>query len=164
MRTLLIVDVPLCIGATGSLAAFYGMAEKARGRSAWNAIVRLPALIALGTGLAPHLTSAVFEGLTSMAGEFVRTPKRGEARGRYRQVAKLPFVEALLSAVSATSAVVAFQTGHYLAMPFAALFSVGYLYVAVLVAKEQLAVGAVASAPVPETAETADVPTVANAA
>jgi hypothetical protein len=165
MRTLLIVDVPLCIGATGSLAAFYGMAERARGRSAWNAIVRLPALIALGTGLAPHLTSAVFEGLTSMAGEFVRTPKRGEARGRYRQVSKLPFVEALLSAVAATSAVVAFQTGHYLAMPFAALFALGYLYVAVLVVKEQLGlVGGAAGAPLPENTETAEAPSLPNAA
>lgn len=165
LRTLLIVDVPLCIGATGSLAMFYGMAEKARGRSAWNAIVRLPALIALGTGLAPHLTSAVFEGLTKMAGEFVRTPKRGEARGRYRQVSKLPFVEAALACVSATSTIVAFQTGHYLAMPFAALFCAGYLYVAVLVAREQLAVtGATAPASLPERNDAADVPTVPNAA
>jgi hypothetical protein len=163
-RTLLIVDVPLCIGATGSLAAFYGMAEKARGRSAWNAIVRLPALIALGTGLAPHLTSAVFEGLTQMAGEFVRTPKRGEAGGRYRQVSKLPFVEALLAAVAATSAVVAFQTGHYLAMPFAALFALGYLYVAVLVAHEQLAVVAEVTPAQLAEAETAEVPSIPNAA
>jgi hypothetical protein len=168
MRTLLIIDVPLCIGATGSLAMFYGMAEKARGQSAWSAIVRLPAVIALGTGLSPHLTSAVFEGLSSMAGEFVRTPKRGEARGRYRQVSKLPLVEALLSAVSATSAVVALQTGHYLAMPFAVLFALGYLYVAVRVAREQLAVlGSAAPAVLPqgaEAAETSEVPTVPNAA
>jgi glycosyltransferase involved in cell wall biosynthesis len=163
-RTLLIVDVPLCIGATGSLAMFYGMAEKARGRSAWNAIVRLPALIALGTGLAPHLTAAVFEGLTQMAGEFVRTPKRGEARGRYRQVSKLPLVEALLACVSATSAVMAFQTGHYLAMPFAALFSAGYLYVALLVVREQLVVGSAVPAPVAEPSDAAEVPTVPNAA
>jgi hypothetical protein len=164
-RTLLIVDVPLCVGATGSLAMFYGMAERARGRSAWNAIVRLPALIALGTGLSPHLTGAVFEGLTRMAGEFVRTPKRGEARGRYRQVSKLPFVEALLACVSATSAVMAFQTGHYLAMPFAALFAAGYLYVAVLVAREQLVLsGSVAPSPISASREAAEVPTVPNAA
>jgi len=99
-----------------------------------------------------------------MAGEFVRTPKRGEARGRYRQVSKLPLVEAALSAVSATSAVVAFQTGHYLAMPFAALFMLGYLYVAVLVAREQLAVSAsVAPAPLAEAEEAAEV-SVPNAA
>ncbi len=62
MRMLLLIDLPLCIGTTGSLAAFYGMAERSAGRSPWHAIVRLPALIALGAGLAPHLTAAVFDG------------------------------------------------------------------------------------------------------
>ena len=110
-----------------------------------------------------HLTGAVFDGLSGMAGEFVRTPKRGEARGRYRQVSKLPFVEAVLAAVSATSAVVAFQTGHYLAMPFAALFALGYLYVTATVAREQLAVVASVT-PLAEPVEAADAPSVPNAA
>ena len=38
IRTLVIIDLPLCMGATGSLAAFYGMAEKAQGRSIWSAV------------------------------------------------------------------------------------------------------------------------------
>ncbi len=50
VRTLLLIDLPLCIGATGSLATFYAMAELAQGRSAWGAMKRLPALIALGAG------------------------------------------------------------------------------------------------------------------
>jgi hypothetical protein len=147
VRALLLVDVPLCMGATGSLVAFYGMAERARGRSVWSAVAKLPAVIALGAGLAPHLTGAVFAGLRSMAGEFVRTPKRGEARGRYRQVAKLPLSEIALSLVSATSVVAAFQTQHYLAMPFAVLFTVGYGYVAALVVREQLERPALQAAP-----------------
>ena len=72
-----------------------------------------------------------------------------------------------LAAISATSTTVALQTGHYLAMPFAALFALGYLYVAVLVVREQLALGgAVAVAEAPPLAETteAEVPTVPNAA
>jgi glycosyltransferase involved in cell wall biosynthesis len=137
MRMLLLIDLPLCIGTTGSLAAFYGMAERSAGRSAWQAIVRLPALIALGAGLAPHLTAAVLDGATSMAGEFVRTPKRGEARGRYRQVAKLPLAEIALALVSAASVVAAIETQHYIAAPFAALFMSGYAYVAALVIQEQ---------------------------
>ena len=162
VETLLVIDVPLCIGATGSLAAFYGMAEKARGRSVWGAIVRLPALIALGAGLAPHLRSAVYAGLTGMAGEFVRTPKRGDARGRYRQVVRLPLPELGLGLISAASVVAASQTGHFLALPFAFLFATGYLGVAGLVMKEQLAAGAVVSpAPLPAAS---DVPTIANAA
>ncbi|HKO89869.1 MAG TPA: glycosyltransferase, partial [Polyangiaceae bacterium] len=74
---LLIVDVPLCFGATGSLAAFYAMANRAQGRPVGEALMRLPALMALGIGLSPYLSRAVLEGLTQDAGEFVRTPKRG---------------------------------------------------------------------------------------
>ena len=51
-------------------------------------------LLALGAGLAPHLTRAVFDGMTSMAGEFVRTPKKGSASGRYRARADWPWLEA----------------------------------------------------------------------
>jgi cellulose synthase/poly-beta-1,6-N-acetylglucosamine synthase-like glycosyltransferase len=162
-RALLLVDLPLCLGATGSLAAFYGMAEVARGRSRWSAIVKLPALIALGAGLAPHLTSAVFDGLRSMAGEFVRTPKRGEARGRYRQVAKLPFAELALGAISVASVVAAAETRHYLALPFACLFALGYAYVAVLVVTEQFARPLAEPVSVPPPAP-AEVEGVANAA
>ena len=161
-RALVLVDLPLCMGATGSLAAFYGMAERARGRSMWGAIVRLPALIALGAGLAPHLTSAVFDGMRSMAGEFVRTPKRGEARGRYRQAAKLPLAELALAAVSLTSVVAAAETDHWLALPFAGLFALGYGTVAVLVLREQATRPALAE-PV-SVRPPAEVPSVANAA
>jgi glycosyltransferase involved in cell wall biosynthesis len=141
VRTLLLIDLPLCIGATGSLATFYAMAEVAQGRSAWGAMKRLPALIALGAGLAPHLSSAVFDGMRSMSGEFVRTPKRGEQRGRYRQYAKLPLTEIALAAVCACSVVASVQTGHYFATPFAALFMSGYTYVAALVIQEQFGFG-----------------------
>ncbi|HKO48227.1 MAG TPA: glycosyltransferase [Polyangiaceae bacterium] len=141
VRTLLLIDLPLCIGATGSLATFYAMAEIAQGRSAWGAMKRLPALIALGAGLAPHLSSAVFDGMRSMAGEFVRTPKRGEQRGRYRQYAKLPTTEIALAAVCACSVVASIETGHYFATPFAALFMSGYGYVAALVIQEQFGFG-----------------------
>src|SRR5450432_1404719 len=99
-RTMLLVDLPLCIGTTGSLGAFYTLAEVAQGRGRWGALSRLPALIALGAGLAPHLTRAVIEGLESMAGEFVRTPKRGSREGRYRTRASLPTVEIALAILS----------------------------------------------------------------
>ena len=75
------IDLPLVIGTTGSLAAFYAMAEAAQGRRRIDALKQLPALLALGAGLAPHLSKAVWEGLHSMAGEFVRTPKKGTHRG-----------------------------------------------------------------------------------
>ena len=148
LRTMLLIDLPLCFGATGSIATFYITAEVAQGRSGWGAAKRLPALIALGAGLAPHLTAAVFDGLTKMAGEFVRTPKRGSvsaaggskknATGRYFQHAKLPLVEMALCLLSAASVVASLETSHYFAAPFAALFTLGYGYVASQVLFEQL--------------------------
>jgi hypothetical protein len=137
--TMLIVDLPLCTATTGSLAAFYMLAESAQGRRRLGALARLPMIIALGTGLAPHLSKAVLEGWMHMAGEFVRTPKHGVNKGRYRAVAGLPLLETALSALSFVSMVASVQTGHYFATPFALLFTVGYAYVAVLLVREQAA-------------------------
>ena len=138
MKSMLMIDLPLIVGTTGSLAAFYSMADSAQGRSRWSALARLPMLIALGAGLAPHLTKAVFEGLGQMAGEFVRTPKKGSREGRYRARASLPMVEIGLSLLSMVSVVVSVQTGHYFATPFALTFAFGYGYVAALVVAEQM--------------------------
>jgi hypothetical protein len=113
------------------------LAEMAQGRRKRGALLRLPTLIALGAGLAPHLSRAVFEGLDSMAGEFVRTPKKGSREGRYRARAALPVVEIALALLSCFSVVASVQTGHWFATPFALLFMVGYGYVALLVASEQ---------------------------
>jgi glycosyltransferase involved in cell wall biosynthesis len=138
--TMLLIDLPLCVGTTGSLLAFYAMAEAAQGRRRIDALRTLPALLALGAGLAPHLTKAVIEGLRSMAGEFVRTPKHGEGHSnRYRARADLPSVEIALCLVSFASVVASLETKHWFATPFAMLFTYGYGYVAALVASEQLA-------------------------
>ena len=134
---MLVMDLPLLTATTGSLAAFYMEAERAQGRKRLGAIARLPMLIALGTGLAPHLCKAVYDGLKNMAGEFVRTPKQGLNSQRYKARADLPLVEVLLALISFAAIVASIKTGHWFATPFATLFTVGYGYVAVLVANEQ---------------------------
>ena len=136
--TLLIVDLPLCLGATGSLLSFFITAERAQGRSAFQALAVLPAIIAMGAGMSPYLSKAVWDGLNQMSGEFVRTPKRGAIAGRYRQVTQLPYAELVLMLVSASAFVAAIMTGHWLAAPFALLFAVGYGSVAYLTTSEQL--------------------------
>ncbi|HZU82347.1 MAG TPA: glycosyltransferase, partial [Polyangiaceae bacterium] len=167
-KTMLLIDLPLVIGTSGSLAAFYSMAERAQGRAAREALKQLPALLALGAGLAPHLSKAVWEGMRSMAGEFVRTPKKGLSSGspaldaasgspapttatattsrtrsttwaRYRAGADLPLVEMALCLVSTASTLASIRTGHWFATPFAMLFTFGYGYVAVFVTVEELA-------------------------
>ncbi len=139
VKTMLIIDLPLCIGATGSIVTFYMMADHAQGRSALGALKRIPGLIALGAGLSPHLTKAVVEGMRSMSGEFVRTPKKGVVAGRYRQSAQLPWIEIGLTMLSLASVVASIQTNHWFATPFAGLFMFGYGYVASSVTREQLA-------------------------
>jgi hypothetical protein len=128
VKMMALIDLPLCIGTTGSLMAFYAMAESAQGRSRREAIKHMPALIALGAGLAPHLTRAVWDGMTSMAGEFVRTPKKGTASGRYRARADWPWLEAGLSLFSLVSTIASITTGHWFATPFAALFAFTALF------------------------------------
>jgi cellulose synthase/poly-beta-1,6-N-acetylglucosamine synthase-like glycosyltransferase len=147
LKAMLIIDLPLVIGTTGSLATFYSMAELAQGRRSIDALKQLPALLALGAGLAPHLSVAVWEGWRSMAGEFVRTPKKGSSIGRYRAAAELPTTEIALCLLSAVSTVAAIETGHWFATPFAMLFTVGYGYVGFFVASEELARRRVAGMP-----------------
>ena len=167
-QTMLLVDLPLCCGATGSLALFYATAERAQGRSGWSALVRLPVLISLGMGLAPNQTKAVVSGFSSMSGEFVRTPKKGNASGRYRQVAQLPLAEIGLALVSTASVVASLETGHWFATPFALLFAAGYTYVAAKVTLEQTnrrrVTRLVEHQPAGAQAATAEAPTVARAA
>lgn len=138
VRTMMLIDLPLCFGATGSIAAFYATAETSQGRSAWGAIRRLPILIGLGAGLSPHLSKAVWSGLNQMSGEFVRTPKRGENSTRYKMSAKLPLAEICLAILCAAASIAAVETGHWFAAPFAMLFTWGHAYVATLVIREQL--------------------------
>lgn len=138
VTTMMLIDLPVCICATGSIAAFYATAEMRQGRSALSALMKLPVLIGLGAGLSPHLTAAVWSGLREMSGEFVRTPKRGAGMSRYRMGARVPVVELGMSALCLASSVVAVETGHWFAAPFSGLFAWGYGYVAVLLLKEQL--------------------------
>jgi cellulose synthase/poly-beta-1,6-N-acetylglucosamine synthase-like glycosyltransferase len=138
-RMALLFDLPLCMAPISSLAAFYMLAETAQGRSRWGALKLLPWLIALGAGLAPHLTSGVRDGLHQKAGEFVRTPKRGTDRWRYMMRSEIPLVEMLMACVSAASFVASIHTGHYFATPFTFLFTLGYSYIAYLLIAEGVA-------------------------
>ncbi|MBW2536605.1 MAG: hypothetical protein JRI55_34290, partial [Deltaproteobacteria bacterium] len=137
VETWWVVDLPLVLGATGSLGLFYGATERSQGRSWLGALLCLPAVIALGAGLSTQLTLAVNEAFGSSSGEFVRTPKRGDRSascGGWR----FPLVELGLALVSGFSALLALVSGHLFAAPFAALFCGGHLAVALLDVRERL--------------------------
>ncbi|MFO0644681.1 MAG: glycosyltransferase [Polyangiales bacterium] len=159
--SLLLVDIPLMVGSTGSLATFYMVAERAQGRTALGALRRLPWLLAIGAGMSPYLTRAVWEGLQAETGEFVRTPKKGQSArsGRYRARTILPVIEIVLLLESIVSVYTALTTGHYIAAPFALLYVMGFGYVSYSVITERMAAVAAAEArrpqPVAATAEEA---------
>ncbi len=133
------IDVPLCFGTTGSLFAFYGMAERVQGRRSRNALWLVPALIAVGVGIAPLVTRAMVRGFRMMAGEFVRTPKKGASgANRYRTSVSIPLAESVLCVISFASTIASFHSGHYIAVPFAALFTAGYAYMASSMLSEQM--------------------------
>ncbi|MFI5302705.1 MAG: hypothetical protein ACHREM_31840 [Polyangiales bacterium] len=73
-----------------------------------------------------------------MAGEFVRTPKKGSDDQRYKSHIKIPYAEFALSMVSFGSTLAALENGHWFAAPFAGLFCFGYGYVAVMLMTEQV--------------------------
>ncbi len=145
-REVLTIDLPLFFGTTLSIASFYLASQReialllrpgARPRTPWWVIKRLPLVMSIGIGLCVNQTRAVFEALFGRETEFVRTPKHG-IRGRleawsskkYRAAKSItPFIELGMAAYFTVAMMVALDHGHYLSMPFLALFLYGFGYV-----------------------------------
>ncbi|MFP3938936.1 MAG: cellulose synthase family protein [Thermoanaerobaculia bacterium] len=135
----LLVDLPLFLGATVSVLVFYAASQVAGG-GRWRRELRfLPALLGLGIGLSVSNARAVLGGLVRRGGAFVRTPKyRIEDRPgiregldwrrlRYRAGRSSTVVlEGLLALYFAGVFVLAIQWGMWLSLPFLALFLHGY--------------------------------------
>jgi hypothetical protein len=103
-------------------------------------MVFLPALVAVGVGIALSNTRAVAEALAGKQSPFVRTPKRGDRLvKRYRL--RFPFLaaaELLLGAYCAASFGVYLAAGKYLVGPFMGLYAAGFLFVGLLTAAQRL--------------------------
>ncbi len=147
----LTIDLPLFFGTTLSIASFYLASEREialldgkTGREArlidWNVLRRLPLVLSIGIGLCVNQTRAVFEALAGRETEFVRTPKHGIcgklgglAQKKYRAAKSItPYIEMGLAGYFAVAMAVAIDNGHYLSMPFLALFLFGFGYVGFL--------------------------------
>jgi cellulose synthase/poly-beta-1,6-N-acetylglucosamine synthase-like glycosyltransferase len=141
-REVLMIDLPLFFGTTISIASFYvaSAREIDPERGMWSTIKRLPLVLSLGIGLCVNQTRAVFEALLGRETEFVRTPKHGIQHKGESWVAKkykvardfVPYVEISLALYFAVAMAVAAVGGHYLSMPFLALFLVGFAYVGMM--------------------------------
>jgi len=140
------VDLAIFALATVSVCVYYLLAQREiyGFRQVMRAFVHIPFLLAVGIGMCLSNARAVLEGLFSRkSGEFVRTPKyciEGSAdtfvQKKYRAKISLKFVTSLSELVLGIGflGVIYYSLKHgmYGAVPFQALFAVGFLYVAFL--------------------------------
>jgi cellulose synthase/poly-beta-1,6-N-acetylglucosamine synthase-like glycosyltransferase len=133
---MILIDVPLFAAATLSVFNFYLMSQR-EAYPDWRTRVRyLPAVMAVGIGLAVNNTRALIEALFGGAGEFARTPKYGIERAqddwqhkKYHQSMPVqPFIEVGLGVYFTFAIVYALTSGIYATVPFLMLFQFGFLY------------------------------------
>lgn len=133
----LLLDVPIFVAATFSVAVFYVSSQREVGASWWERLKHLPFLMALGIGLSVNNARAVVEALAGHQSSFVRTPKHGVklatesvVRRRYRAALTFqPLVELGLAAYMTYGIVFVVERGVYYSLPFLMLFQLGFGYV-----------------------------------
>jgi cellulose synthase/poly-beta-1,6-N-acetylglucosamine synthase-like glycosyltransferase len=143
----LALDGVLFFVGTGSALAFYIVSQRELQRG-WGEIARaMPALMALGIGIAFNNAVAAIEGFFGKAGEFVRTPKFGDSarsggswkgrlagfrmRGAWKAWAELALALYMTGCLCMCFFFENWVERVLLALPFLGLFIFGYFYVAV---------------------------------
>src|SRR5437667_1854404 len=137
LRTLLI-DVPIFLAASVSVAIFYICAQRELYPRTWmKEILFLPCLLALGIGLSLNNARAVLEALFNHKSDFTRTPKYGIERKshpwracKYRPLqSALPIAELAFAIYFTYFVWFAIGHGQFLSVPFLVMFQGGFLYV-----------------------------------
>ncbi len=134
---LLLLDVPLFALTSGSIVLFYLTTHRALYGNVWEAIRRLPLMMALGIGLSLNNARAVVEGLFGRESEFVRTPKHGVTaktqtwtKAKYRVSKNLySWLEFGFGLYFVATIALAMVIGAWFSIPFLVLFMIGFLYV-----------------------------------
>src|SRR5438270_896732 len=137
VRTLLI-DVPIFLTASVSVAVFYICAQRELHPRTWmKEIMLLPCLLALGVGLSLNNARAVLEAVFNHKSDFTRTPKYGIERKaqpwrncRYMPLKSvLPAAEMFFAVYFSYFVWYAIEHGQFLSVPFLLMFQFGFLYV-----------------------------------
>jgi cellulose synthase/poly-beta-1,6-N-acetylglucosamine synthase-like glycosyltransferase len=137
IRTLLI-DVPIFLTASVSVAVFYVCAQRELNPRTWmREMLLLPCLLALGIGLSLNNARAVLEAIFNHHSDFTRTPKYGIERKsqpwrtcQYRPI-KSTLAIAEMAFALYFSYFVWFAVIHqqFVSVPFLLMFQGGFLYV-----------------------------------
>ncbi len=135
---ILLVDVPIFMTASLSVAVFYICAQRELHPRTWmKEILLLPALLALGVGLSLNNARAVLEAVFNHRSDFARTPKYGIERQKqawrtYKYMplkSLLPIAEMAFALYFSYFVWFAIQHRQFLSVPFLAMFQIGFLYV-----------------------------------
>src|SRR5438874_4531740 len=137
VRTFLI-DVPIFLTASVSVAVFYVCAQRELHPRTWmKQMLLLPCLLALGIGLSLNNARAVLEAIFNHKSDFTRTPKYGIERKsqawrtcRYRALkSTLPLVEMAFAIYFSYFVWFAIAHRQFLSVPFLLMFQGGFFYV-----------------------------------
>src|SRR5213594_4716464 len=137
LRTVL-VDIPIFLAASVSVAVFYVCAQRELHPRTWmREILFLPCLLALGIGLSLNNARAVLEALINHKSDFTRTPKYGIERKsqhwrtcKYRPLkSALPLAELAFAIYFTYFLWFAIVHEQFISIPFLLMFQSGFLYV-----------------------------------
>jgi cellulose synthase/poly-beta-1,6-N-acetylglucosamine synthase-like glycosyltransferase len=136
----LLVDLPIFLMTTVSIAVFYIVAQRHLNPGGWlKDLLLLPMLLALATGMSVNNSVGVIEALLRRKSEFTRTPKAGSSssaivpvmRSRFRpSKLVLPLLETLFALYFAYCVWNAGILRQWMSIPFLLMFLAGFLYVA----------------------------------
>jgi cellulose synthase/poly-beta-1,6-N-acetylglucosamine synthase-like glycosyltransferase len=140
-------DFILFFIGTGSALSFYIASQRQLLRGWWDILRYIPALMAIGIGIAFNNAVAAIEGFFGKAGEFVRTPKFGDQphgggqwrqrlsgfqfRGAWKAWAELAIGLYMTACLGALLFFDDWLERVSAALPFLGLFIFGYFYVAI---------------------------------
>jgi cellulose synthase/poly-beta-1,6-N-acetylglucosamine synthase-like glycosyltransferase len=137
---MLLLDIPIFLTASVSVAVFYICAQRELHPRTWmREILLLPCLLALGVGLSLNNARAVLEAVFNHKSDFARTPKYGIERKsqgwrncRYMPLKSfLPIAEMAFALYFGYFVWFAISHKQFLSVPFLAMFQMGFLYVSV---------------------------------
>ena len=139
-----LIHIPIFIFASGAVAFFYLMAQKAlHPREWWKEVLYLPCLLALGIGMSINNARAVMEALLNMESGFVRTPKYGVSKAKAEKSTQLrkrrykamrsvtPVVEFLFGLFFLFILIDALLSGNYVSFIFLLPFPLGFFYTSI---------------------------------
>jgi len=137
---MLLLDVPIFLTASVSVAVFYICAQRELYPRTWmREILLLPCLLALGVGLSLNNARAVLEAVFNHKSDFARTPKYGIERKsqswrncKYMPLKSLlPIAEMAFALYFTYFVWFAIMHAQFISVPFLAMFQMGFLYVSV---------------------------------